>query len=232
LRLLIRTAYGVQSFQISGGPDWINTDGYDIEARVEGNPSKRQLLLMLQSLLEDRFKLKVHRETRELPVYALTVAKSGLKLQPPKEESCITEDPNAPEPSEPPKPIAPGQPPKFPCGLAVVMLNRPGPRMLGGKVSITDLAQSLTNLLGRTVIDNTRLTGRFDIHLEFALDEALAGLLGPNAPPFRRQEPGPGDLDSPSIFAAMQEQLGLKLEATKGPVEVLVIDHVERPTEN
>jgi uncharacterized protein (TIGR03435 family) len=231
VRLLIRRAYGVESFQILGGPEWINTDGYDIEAKAEGDPSQRQLLLMLQSLLEDRFKLKVHRETRELPVYAMTVAKGGLKLPSPKAGGCFTGDPNAPDSSGRPKAVPPGQP-YFPCGVAVVMFNSPGPRMLGGQVSTTDLAQSLTSILGRTILDKTGFTGKFDLHLEFALDEALAGLLGPNAPPFRLQERRPGELDSPSIFAALQQQLGLKLESSKGPAEVLVVDHVERPTEN
>ncbi len=232
VQLLIRKAYGVQSFQISGGPDWINTDGYDIEAKAEGNPSERQLLLMLQSLLEDRFKLRVHRETKELPVYALTVAKGGLKLQPPKEGSCVSAEPNAPEPSGPPPQRGSGQPLHLPCGGIVVFFNRPGPRMIGGQVSMANVVQSLTNILGRAVMDKTGFTGKFDVHLEFAFDDALAGLTGPNTPPFRRQEPGPGDLDSPSIFAAIQQQLGLKLESAKGPAEVLVVDHVERPTEN
>jgi uncharacterized protein (TIGR03435 family) len=97
---------------------------------------------------------------------------------------------------------------------------------------MADLTHSLTNILGRTVIDKTGFTGKFDVHLEFAFDDALAGLAGPNTPSIRRHEPVPGDLDNPSIFAAIQQQLGLKLESTKGPVEVLVIDHVERPTEN
>ena len=110
----MQNAYSLQDFQISGGPGWIQSDGYNIDAKGNGKPASRaQILLMLRSLLEDRFQLKVHRETKELPVYALTVAKNGPKLPQPKEGGCLAIDPNAPTP--PPPPPATGQSRAFPA---------------------------------------------------------------------------------------------------------------------
>jgi uncharacterized protein (TIGR03435 family) len=216
LRFLIQNAYGLKPFQISGGPDWINSQGYDIQAKASGNPTPAQMQRMMQTLLEDRFKLKTHREVKELPVYALTVARSGLKLPEPKDGSCATSDPDGP-----PAPPAPGQ--TSPCGRAMVTISRmAGARIQGGKISMAELTRILSNMLGRTVIDKTGFMGVFDVHLEFALDDAIAGLPHPTGPP--------GETSIPSVFVALQEQLGLKLESTKGPVEVLIIDHVERPT--
>jgi uncharacterized protein (TIGR03435 family) len=220
VRLLMQKAYGVKSFQIVGGPDWIDTDGYTVEAKAEGNPSQSQVWMMLQSLLEDRFQLKIHRESRELPAYALTVAKKGFKLEPPKEGDCPPENSSAP-----------GQSAGIPCGVAVTMLNGPAPRILGRDISMANLTQALTNILGRTVIDKTGFAAKFDVRLEFARDEELAGLLS-NSSQVRSQEPGPDDAGNQSILVAIQEQLGLKLEPAKGPGEVIVIDHLERPTEN
>jgi uncharacterized protein (TIGR03435 family) len=178
---------------------------------------------MMQKLLEERFKLKVHIETKELPVYALTAAKSGLGLPQPKEGSCITPDLNSPMPP------LPGQ---TPCGRPMVVISPSGARMTGGKISMPALTDILSNMLGRAVIDRTGSTGTFDIQLEFTPDQALAGipLLAGPADAYR---PAPSaDTAGPSIFSALQEQLGLKLESAKGPVDVLVIDHVERPTAN
>jgi len=231
LRLLMQNAYGVQAFQISEGPAWIQSEGYDIEAKADGKASRAQILLMLRSLLEDRFQLKLHRETKELPVYALTVAKSGLKLQPPKEGGCIPVDPSGmlPPPSNTPGQRAPG----FPCGMPGVMMEPSGVRIQGGKIAMPDFIKVLSMALGRPVLDRTGVTETFDVRLDFTPDEAVAGL---------PRSAGAGDPDSPQpaadpaspppIFAAIQEQLGLKLESVKGPVEVLVIDHVERPSQN
>jgi uncharacterized protein (TIGR03435 family) len=174
--------------------------------------------LMMQALLADRFHLTAHRETRNLPVYTLNVAKSGLKLQPLKEGSCVAFNPGAP--------IVPPTPDQLPaCGIARFWISIPTVRMQGGKVNMAELARSFSNLLGVTVIDRTGFTGTFDVHLEFGFDDALEGLPHPGPMP-------PADNGAPSIFSAIQEQLGLKLESGKGPVEVLVIDHVERPAQN
>jgi uncharacterized protein (TIGR03435 family) len=209
LRLLIQNAYHVQTFQVSGGPEWMNSAGYDLEAKAEGNPSQSQIWLMLQSLLEDRFKLKVHRETKELPVYALTAAKNGLKLPKPKEGDCT--------PS--------------PCGNATVAFETAtGLSVQAGQVAMAEFIKVLSNIIERPIVDRTGFTEKFDVHLGFAYDEATGGL--PN--PRRAGDSGqPAELESsPSIMIALQQQLGLKLEASKGPVEILVIDHVERPSEN
>jgi uncharacterized protein (TIGR03435 family) len=117
LKDLLTTAYQVRDFQISGGPGWIDSERYDIEAKADGKTGPKQMAEpMLQALLETRFKLKVHRETKELPIYVLTVAKSGLKIQPAKEGSCVT-----PEPGKPP---APGQRQSAVCGFHVIGRGR------------------------------------------------------------------------------------------------------------
>jgi uncharacterized protein (TIGR03435 family) len=220
---LILSAYGLQSYQISGDPPWIGTDHYDIEAKSEGNASVQQMEgPMLRALLEDRFKLMLHRETRQLPVYELTVAKSGVKLERSKEGSCIPYSVDAPPPPAP----APGAPRLNYCGYprsGVEGLNR---TLDGAGVSMAVLASRLSlnysTQLGRTVIDRTALTGTFDVHLKWTA-EASAGAAGPGTA---------DDPAGPSLFTALQEQLGLKLESAKGPVEVLVIDHVEKPSAN
>jgi len=229
LQLLMQNAYSVQAFQISGGPGWVKTDGYNIEAKGNGTASHAQILLMLRSLLEDRFQLKIHRETKQLPVYALTVAKAGLKLPPAKDDTCVPLDPNADLPPLP----APGQhPPGRACGKVGVMGESFGVRMQGGKVLMPEFIRILSMVLGRPVLDRTGFTGAFDLRLDFSPDEAVAGL--PRAVgQGDSSSPPPADPSSPpGIFAAIQEQLGLRLESTKGPVDVLLIDHVERPSEN
>jgi uncharacterized protein (TIGR03435 family) len=232
LRLLIQNAYSVQEFQISGGPGWMQSDGYNIDAKGDGKANRDQVFLMLRALLEDRFQLKIHGETKELPVYALTVAKNGPKLPQPKEGGCVAIDPNAPPPPLRPVP-GPGRSPVFPCGRAGVMAESSGARMHGGKVPMAEFIRTLSMIMGRPVIDKTGFAEPFDLTLDFTPDEATAGLPRGGGPRDAGSPvPAADPAAPPSIFAAIQEQLGLKLESTKGPVEVLVIDHVERPTEN
>jgi bla regulator protein BlaR1 len=218
--LLIVNAYNLAPFQISGGPDWIKSDRYDIEAKADGDATRAQVLAMLQSLLEERFRLKSHRETRELPVYTLIAAKGGPKLPPPKEGGCVSPDPSAP----------PTESPLAPCGQIRIRMGASGNRMQGGQVPMPELTRVLAMVMGRTVIDKTGLTGTFDIDMDFVSDLATAGLPGRagSADP----TPSPADSAAPNILVAIQEKLGLKLESSKGPVEVLVIDHVEKPTAN
>jgi uncharacterized protein (TIGR03435 family) len=221
LRLMIQNAYRVRSFQISGGPGWINSDRWDIDAKAESDVNPQQTVLMLQTLLEDRFKLAFHRETKDLPVYALVPAKNGLKLEPPKEDGCAASDPAG----------APPRPGTLSCGRAMIMMGSTA-KLEGAKVPMAELVRILSNVLDRTIIDQTGFTGTFDVHLEFT-PEGLGGLPGSGAPgvPMPETLPAP-DASSASIFTVLQEKLGLKLESTKGPVEVLVIDRVEKPTEN
>jgi uncharacterized protein (TIGR03435 family) len=224
LKMLIGLAYKVQNFEISGGPAWIDTEGYDVTAKAaDSTIGIDQLRPMLQTLLEDRFKLAVHRETKEVPVYALLAGKNGPKLPEAKESGCVPFEPN-----KPPPPPAPGQFPPTPCGGFFM-----GPNHLeGGKVGMTQLAGALSNILGRPVIDKTGFTGTFDVKLDFSPEGTAFGGRGGFGPP----PGGPGDAPNadapPSIFTVIQEQLGLKLESQKGPGEVLVVDHAEKPSEN
>lgn len=223
LNLLIQLAYNVQDFQISGGPSWMKSDRFDITAKAESSATFDQMRPMIQSLLAERFKLTIHREKKETSVYELTAAKGGIKIVAAKEGSCITFDPA--KNSGPPPPPKPGETLPRICGgvrMSVGLID-------GFGISTTELAADLSNMLGRTVVDKTGFTGAFDVHLEFTPDAAPANgafaQAGPGAPP-------PANSSVPSIFTALQEQLGLRLESAKGPVEVLVIDHLERPSEN
>jgi uncharacterized protein (TIGR03435 family) len=196
LKALLEVAYDVPDTRMFGGPAWTATDKFDLEAKSSdevdkqlaaltpdhGKQTKRQ---MLQALLADRFKLTAHTETREMPIYALVVAKGGSKLG----KSSIS-----------------------------------GATLSGGKGQITIqgaddtlaiLAYELSWRLGRPVIDQTGLEGRYKLTLKWTEDDVASSAA-----------------DGPSLFTAIQEQLGLRLEPAKGPVPVLVIDHAEKPSEN
>ncbi len=202
---------------IQGGPAWIHSELYDINAKAEGTPSPEMMQgPMLQALLEDRFKLKIHRETREVPVYALTAAKGGAKLKRFEEGSCTAMPVAYPAPALPP-----GQ--RF-CKVRVALIN---PAVDAEGSTLAEFSKLLELVFDRPVIDTTGITGRFDIHLEFARDENTPGLL-PGGDVAGVPDPNAGQ----SILTVLQQQLGLKLVAAKGPREFLVIDHVERPSEN
>jgi uncharacterized protein (TIGR03435 family) len=199
---LITFAYGLQSKQIVGAPDWMQSDKWDLDAQPdgEGQPNDKQWKAMLQKLIADRFKLTSHRDQKELSVYALVVGKNGSKLT--KSEG----DPN-------------GLPGLFFRGLG----NLPA-----RNATMADFAGLLQGaVLDRPVVDRTGLTGRFDFVLKWTPDETQFTSFGIKIPP-------PSDPASapPGLFTAIQEQLGLKLDSTKAPVEVLMIDHVEKPSEN
>jgi len=237
LALLIQQAYSVRSFQVQGLPGWIESERYDLhaKAKVDASPAPQnresinksfaEMLVMLQVLLEDRFNLKFHRETKELPVYALSIAKGGPKL--PKAD-CVMYDPE-----NPPGPTAAGQ--KRPNFCGNINMGRSGSNRTldaAGATMQSLIERALPNIVGRIVIDKTGLTGTFNVHMEWGADAPMPpppGSAGANDP----ARPAPStDTQGPSIFSAIQEQLGLRLEATKGPVEVLVIDHVEKPGAN
>jgi uncharacterized protein (TIGR03435 family) len=203
---------------IEGGPSWIDSDRYQIEAKAEGAPGQEMIRgPMLQALLEDRFKLKIRRETREVPVYALTVAKGGPKnLQPAKEGSCIVLDVN-----HPPPPPEPGKPLQWRlCG----MFGRRSDFVEVRGTTMSNLSEQFSALLDRDVVDKTGIEGLFDIRLDLTPDDLSPGPSDPVAPGNRNDESG-------LIFATVRK-LGLKLESAKGPGQFLVIDHVERPTVN
>jgi uncharacterized protein (TIGR03435 family) len=229
LALLIRNAYNVQEFQVIGMPAWGNSDRFDIVATMPAEPDaappspgvpSRQSL-MIQSLLEERFRLAVHKETREMPVYALVTARAG-KLGPSLNRSSV--DCAALRAGGGAPPAQPGQPPA--CSSSVA----PGSIVLRGQ-TIPQFATALSMLtntgssLGRLIVDRTALEGNYDVDLHFTPDRVPN--FGPAGPP---QGAPAIDLDGASIFAAMREQLGLKLESQRAPVEVMVIDKVEKPT--
>ncbi len=227
LKELIVIAWRIQPFQLSGGPSWIGSEHFDISAKPEHKTEGDKILLMLQSLLEDRLQLKVHHETKELPIYALVLANKDGKLGPQltesKEGSCTEFDPTKPLP-----PPDAGKPPAMGCGgmwMGIGSIN-------GTSVALGMLTPTLARMLERTVVDKTGLTRKYDIKAQWTPDQTqLAAMRGAGPPP--PGEPAPQfDPNGPSIFTALQEQLGLKLESQKGPVDILVIDHVERPSEN
>ncbi|MGE3403034.1 MAG: M56 family metallopeptidase [Vicinamibacterales bacterium] len=207
VRGLISSSYGVQPYQIIGGPDWLRTDGFDIDALVEGAPPPppRQMLLMIRTLLADRFKLVMHNEQREFPIYRLVMARAERQLGPGiRPGTCVPRPPGV-TPS-------PGDRQYF-CGTNA----GPGSMfVVGGTMRL--LAQQLGRYagVGRPVIDATGLTEQFQWELKWTPDSAGGSL----------------PADGVSIFTALQEQLGVKLEPATGPIDVLVIDSVEQPEEN
>jgi bla regulator protein blaR1 len=215
VREVIQLAYQVQEYQVSGGPSWINSDRYDIEAKVDSSAAEqlRQLdmdqhRLMLRPLLEDRFQLRVHQETKELPIYALVVGKNGPKLHEAKPDDTYPDGIKGPD------------------GVGHPGLMRMGPGGITAQgLPMATIVRLLSQHLGRTVLDKTGLTGNYDLELHWTPDNIPASMIGPDGKPMP-------DPSGPSIFTAIQEQLGLKLESQKGPDQVLVIDRVERPSAN
>ena len=220
-RMLIQQAYRVRDFQLSGGPGWISSDRFDIQAKPENiaDFTPERMPLMLQSLLKERFQLKTHTETKELPIYELVLAKDGSKLK------SVPEPPRFAPGDPPPPPPAPGGP--MPPGM---FRNGRG-QMQGSGVPIDNFIQTLSSTLGRTVVNKTGLTGWVDIDLKWTPDPGETGPFGP-VPGIAPPPAPPADPSGPSIFTAIQEQHGLKLESAKGPVEVLVIDSIEKPSDN
>jgi uncharacterized protein (TIGR03435 family) len=196
--IFIVAAYNLKSYQVIGGPDWLRTDRYNLEATTGAEQFNRvQIQEMMRSLLEERFKLRAHRETRQLDGYALVRVSSdrlGAAMQP---STLKCSDPKAARP----------QGSKFTCGLT----HLPG-SFVAGDVAVSVIADLLTGAVGRVVVDKTGISGGFDVELKWAPEFEVS--------------------DLPSIFTAVQEQLGLKLVSEPVPTEVLVIDHIERPTEN
>jgi uncharacterized protein (TIGR03435 family) len=215
---------------IRGGPGWIHSDKFTIEGKAE-RPSDRTVMMgpMLRALLEERFQLKTHREVEDVPMYALTVAKGGLKIKPLAEGGCTSPEAIRDLPREAITAVNQGAKPV--CGNFGSTSNGVNRSWSLGGESLSNFANgTLSSVLDRPVLDKTGITGIFNIHLEFGLDESIrAGVFGGGRP----LSPPPPDIEKgPSIFTALEQQLGLKLDKTRGPHEFLVIDRVERPSGN
>jgi uncharacterized protein (TIGR03435 family) len=223
LLVLIQNAFGARSFEIWGAPAWISSARYDITAKTAGPATADKMWPMLEPLLEDRFRMQVHRERKEMPVYNLSMAKSG-KLPPLRAGNCVGSDPR-----ELPPPPAPGKRLLTACGSTLLRTLSARAELYGGRIRMAALVSRLADLLRHPVIDKTGFAGTFDLDLTFAVDESLAGL-GTRSPGVPDEPTDPSGL--PSLFSALREQLGLKIESTKGSVEVIVIDHIERPSAN
>jgi uncharacterized protein (TIGR03435 family) len=209
---IVRNVWNVNTLQIAGGPSWIREDRFDIEARVSGKAGRDELVAMMKRMLAERFTLAVHQEMRPIPVYALVLARSDGRFGPTLRRSlasCDLRNPPAPgtPPPQPPPPLDGVDLP--PCGT-----NTGRGLLRAAGIELEAFTRNVAGAAGRIIVDQTGLTGTFDMVLRF----------NPDA--------NDTSSDLPSLFAAVQEQLGLKLDAQTAPADVVVIDRVERPTEN
>jgi uncharacterized protein (TIGR03435 family) len=228
VRSLILRAYGLVDAQLIGAPDWLNTERYDIDARAAAAPpdGPEALLPMVRALLVDRFKLTAHPETRELPAYALTLARRDRQLGPQMRATqgdCTKA--NTLTPDEVRAAIRDGWPP---CGMAYFVNftttgangNNVKMRVRRSGITLPALAAALQPAVDRPVVDQTGLDRRFDVEYSFTPQPPTAGVESAFGP------------DAPTLFVALEEQLGLKLESRRMSVPVLVIDSIARPSEN
>jgi uncharacterized protein (TIGR03435 family) len=216
LRRILLSAYEVRNYQISG-PDWLDSLRFDITAKIPDGATKEQFQSMLRNLLATRFKMTIHRESKELPIYALLTARNGPKVKATVDDGSAGKQPD--------DQLAMIQPVEGKDGFPTLSLRTPGlvsetksgrARVTAKETPISKFADLLSGQLGRPVIDMTGMTGNYSFVVYFTPED--------------RNPDGSSD---PSIFGALQEQLGLRLEARKGPVELLVIDHAEKaPTGN
>jgi uncharacterized protein (TIGR03435 family) len=241
MKSVIRDAYGLwggQDEKVFGGPKWLDTDRYYITAKMDGpvvdrlkklGPDQRKIIQdqMVQALLADRLKLAVHREARELPVYALTVAKDGLKLHEAKPgDTYVNAFPYADK-------FAGGT---EPAGK-IFLVGGGGPggntmTIYGFAASMPALAKQLTVMAGQTVQDKTGLTGTYDFTIKYWFVMRTAPASSESGPDGQSVPAAAEPAGGPGLVPAIQQQLGLKMESTKGPVQVVVIDRVERPSGN
>jgi uncharacterized protein (TIGR03435 family) len=257
LRNLLQIAYDVKPHQITG-PSFLDSERFEITATMPPTTSKEQFQVMLQNLLAERFKLAIHRETKELPMYSLSVAKGGPKLK----ESAPVEPPKEGDGDPPPPPPLPSGPPKIgPDGFpmlpsllggrgGIFFIGMPGKlRMMAQRATMKELADRLTQQVGKPVSDDTNLTAKYDFTLTFSSEGLTSSmmLMGPSGMPAGGAAvsgPGPGgpdggrgpgpEAEAPAdLFHALQEQIGLRLDSKKGQVAMISVDHIEKtPTEN
>jgi uncharacterized protein (TIGR03435 family) len=250
VRQLIRQAYGLQDFQIVGGPDWMSADRFDVEGKFDPTPvaglaGPPRIQAMLKTMLADRFKLAARSETREMPILALVMARDDKRLGPQLKPSAVDcaalqkqfagarQGGGPPDGRGGPPLDGRGSPP--PPGTPFSLGERPqcGGRggfgqMIAGGIPMAQFVTQLSQLTSRVVVDRTGLTGGYDVDLKWSPTPDQL----PQGPPPPGVEPPVIDPNGPSLFSALEEQLGLKLDARRGPVEVLVIDRIELPTEN
>jgi len=236
LQMLVQQAYGVQSFQIIGAPDWFNSDRFEIDAKMESsvadalkkmtNDDRTQMRQkMLQGLLADRFKLTIHRDTKELPGYTLTIGKNGSKLAEAKPiDAAAASTPAA------------GRGGLGRGGLSV-NAGAGGVTVTANASPMTSLVRTISNFLSAPVIDKTGLTGNYDFAMTWMPDNFGGGALGIATPSHDGAASGAapdpsGDAAGPTLMVALEEQLGLKLEKGKGQAEIIVVDHVEKASDN
>lgn len=226
--MLVRLAYGVQDNQISDEPNWLNSESYNIEAKMGSSVAdemrkmsedqrKPERQRMLQALLADRFKLTLHRETRDLPAYALVIAKNGPKLRKAKPGDTYADGFKGID--------------GLPAGPHNMVLRGRG-EFRAQAQPVSALARALSRALGRPVVDKTGLTGEYDMVLQWTPESQGPMLKGTQDDSQSAGGQSSSESFGPSIFTAIQEQLGLKLESQKESAEVLVIDHIEKPSEN
>lgn len=201
---LITNAYGIPNYRLYGVPGWADSDRYDIQAKGPVTAGQKEIMLMLQSLLSERFAMKAHFETRDMPAYILTVAKGGPKMQFLSAEDCVPRDTTKPDAGNVPNV----------CGSS--LRPRTG-GWIANHISMRQAAALLSNVLHGPVVDQTGIKGTFDVHMQWSDDLAPANSEG-DAPP--------------SFSTALRETLGLEVKAGRGPAKVLVIDHIERPSGN
>jgi len=222
LHMLVRYAFNVPDYRLSGGPNWMDSDRFDIEGAAGRVAEFDEIRAMTRSVLEDRFKLRSHVEQREQPIFVLTVARRDGRLGDqmiPAGDECksITPPAGAPPPPPPPPGGVPAGGPRCPSMLGIGAVS-------GRKLPMSLLVSTLSNYLNRHIVDRTNLTGTFDLDLRWTPDNVN---VTPGTAPF---PVFPFDPNGPSLSTALQEQLGLKLDSSRGPVDVLVIDSVEKPT--
>jgi uncharacterized protein (TIGR03435 family) len=233
--LLVRQALQKPDYQIAGMPGWVDTERYSITAKLpEGGPPT-PISGLLMNLLKDRFQLAMHAETRDLPIFNLVVARPDGRLGPdlkPSSAECqatvaariaaAKAAATVPAGPPPPLPTLPGPNDPLPCGF---VRSPPGLMAASGR-TMAELTPMLADVAGRLVVDKTGLAGLYDFTLKYAHEGRVVGLLAL----LGGTPPSDVDPDAPNIFTALQEQLGLKLESARGPVEVVVIDKIEKPT--
>jgi uncharacterized protein (TIGR03435 family) len=234
---IIRTAYtfdrsdallnwaGSVAQLVRGGEHWVYSDRYTIEAKAEGTPAEKVMMgTMLEGLLADRLHLTLRHEVEDAPMYALTVAKGGLRIRPMEAGGCTPRVPGMPNPA-----LGPGAKPL--CDVGRGKVDGPNWVLDASGMGLSGLVGYLSNHLDRHVIDKTGITDVFSYHLEFARDENAPGPMdpdGPAPPSMPASDAAPGQ----SVFSALEQQLGLKLEPVRGSPGFIVIEHVERPSEN